>query len=39
MEGRLWLDVKAPVDAYMNAISATSDEEREKALKIIMWLR
>lgn len=26
------VDVKAPVDAYMNAISATSDEEREKAL-------
>ena len=23
------VDVKAPVDAYMNAISATSDEERE----------
>ncbi len=26
------VDAKAPVDAYLNAISATSDEEREKAL-------
>ncbi len=26
------VDAKAPVDAYMNAISATSEEDREKAL-------